>query len=943
MADKADNFQDHSLTPKKKLFFSLILIGFFLLALELLSYAILAFLYLPVPIPMGSDAYMAPDPRLGWVLAPGVSHHIVEPPKGFDMTVHTGAGFRMDAQNIRHVKDCDIITIGDSHTFGYGLKDDQTLAFQLHSLLSDDHRACLVFNGGVPSYGLDQYFLRLRSLGRLARGSLVIVYIDPINDIRNLSRDIDYVNPRPYARLAKSGVRYVRPILYKPKRDFHFAPDFDSLNQAFRVSAPPPPPVGVKLFHKSKTWQLLSGLRGKRYRFKWTRLEPTEAIGPYQDGGEYEKAFQKRIEHEPLQFAASQWSEISEFASERRVAEELIFGILRDMKRHVANQRASLLVVIAEEAYGKQGYFIRARDTLRQQLPQYHFEGDWSRQAVKRAAEKAQIPFLMMEYPMDRIESMFVPYDGHTSAEGFSLTARRIAEWMEKQHFAFLAGRGPIQAPVQEESDINSLDGNGYTLLHYAIQNGSSQAVDRLISEGADVNLTDMWGETPAYIAASRGHTGLLRMLIDKGANINAADHRGQSPLHQAVSNRDKDTVKLLMANAVDVNAKNKAGRTALDIALRQKRIKQDIVDLLRSKGGTGDISIHRAAQWGDAEKARALLDGGSDVNSKDPNGRTPLHLAAGNKQKDMAAWLISKGADLNAEDGKGATPLDSAIQSNDANMVKLLLDHGARFDVEGPDGWTAFRASASQGSRDFVDLMIAKGGDVSSLPLAACAGKLARVQELVKQGADVNAQDKLGWTPLYWAVSLDRTEVAGFLMDQGADVRKRTSDGGTALHQAARAGDRALVELMLTKGADVNAKMKRWITALHSAASAGHSEMVALLIAKGADIDAKTTNGLTPLHMAAMAGHKEVVEVLVAKGADVNAKQKNGQTPLHLAVQQGRRDMTELLLRKGADVNARNKRNRTPLDIAVARVDSELVELLRRPRTPASSAAPLK
>ena len=668
------------LTIKKKILFSLIVLGFFLLIIELFSYAILSFLCLPFPSHhSGETSYITQDPDLGWSLVPGASHHILKYPQGYDITIHIGNGFRKDNQNIRRVRDCDIITIGDSHTFGFGLKDEQTLAYQLHSMLSNEQNKCLVFNGGVGGYGLDQYYLRLRSLGRLATGSLVIVYVNPINDIANLSRDIDYGSPRSYARLAEGGVEYIKPILYDPKTGGHFAPDFDSLNQAFEIPTPIPPPKDVKILHKSQTWQLFSGLRNKKFRFRWNQIKMTEAIDTYQDGWEHEQIRQRYAQREQLKFAAGQWSEISEFEHERRVVEEMLFGILCDMKRHIENQQAHLLVVISEEAYTNQGFNIRIRDILKQQLPQYTFGEGWSRQVVRRATQKANVDSLMIEYPVDRIESMFIPYDGHTSADGFSFVVQRIMEWIDKQQFAFLDGKTFSDVFIQEDNDINSLDGNGYTRLHYAVQNGNYQTVERLISDGANIKIKDRWGETALFIAAARGHKNILQMLIDKGADINATDHRDQSPLHQAVSNGNKDIVALLIANNVDINPENKTGQTPLDIIMnrpeRQISRNQNYADIreLLIANGAEISSIHVAAQVGDVNKVTAYLDRGKDINAKDKNGRTALHIAVINNQKDIVGLLINRGANINAEDNRQITPIDLATRRNNKEMVQLF------------------------------------------------------------------------------------------------------------------------------------------------------------------------------------------------------------------------------------------------------------------------------
>jgi len=681
MAEQVEKMKYYKFTIKKKIFFSLIVLGLFLLALELLSYTALSLLFIPVARNIGGgNAYMTPDPDLGWVPATGISHHIVHNRKGYDFTIRIGNGFRKDGQDIRNVRECDIITIGDSHTFGWGLKDKETLAFQLHSLLSDDKHKCLVFNGGVPSYGLDQYYLRLRSLGRLTKGSLVIVYVNPINDVANLSRDIDYSSPRPYACLAKDSVEYVKPILYDPEINFHFSRDFDSLNQAFNVSTPITPPMFALMFQKSQIWLLFSGLRDKKFRLRWNQIEPTEEIYSYLDGWENEQRILTYTQRQSLQNAAHQWTEISEFDSERLVAEELVFRILCDMKKHTENQQTHLLVVIADEAYGNQGFVKRLEDILKQQLPQYTFEEGWSRQAVKHAAQKANIPFLMIEYPSDRIESMFIPYDGHTSAEGFSFIAQRVAEWIEEQQFAFMDGKKFLEAPVLEAPDINMLDGNGYTRLHYAVQNGNYQTVERLISEGADIHKKDRWDETPLYIAASRGHKNICEMFLDKGADINATDHRGHTPLHQAVSNGQKDIVELLIAKGADINAKNNEDRTPLDIASSRNR--RGFVELLLTKGATTS-SIHLAAQIRDLAGVKVLLEEGVDVNAKDDKGITALHYAAQEGPKELAEFLIAKGADINGKDNNDYTPLYYAFWYENKDIIKLLVTKGADVNLK--------------------------------------------------------------------------------------------------------------------------------------------------------------------------------------------------------------------------------------------------------------------
>ena len=432
---------------------------------------------------------------------------------------------------------------------------------------------------------------------------------------------------------------------------------------------------------------------------------------------------------------------------------------------------------------------------------------------------------------------------------------------------AFLGNIDDIKNFVETGTSIDISDDRGLTPLHYAVMEGQYDIVKFLIAKGADVNVKDIWPfGTPLHCAVENGHKEIVELLAAAGADVNATKGRpaGDAPLHSAVKGGHSDIIVILASHGADLNVKDNSGQTPLDIAIDQKR--KDIIELLLAKGAEVP-SIHTAARTGNVENVKAFLEKGTNINEKDNSGLTPLHIAVSDDSKKVVEFLLAEGADVNAKDKWGYTPLYYAIWNEnkdlatlligkgaevnvepekdypliyyavwneDLDAVKLLVAKGAKFDVKILKDRTAFHYAVGQGNRGIAEFLVSKGIDASAFHVAAGMGDLARVKSHIEQGADVNAQDELGWTPLYWAASLGRTDVAKFLIDKGADVQRAATDGGTALHQAARAGDNELVELLLEKDADANVKDGQGRTPLSLAEKRGHTEIVEILSKHG-------------------------------------------------------------------------------------------------------------
>ena len=110
-----------------------------------------------------------------------------------------------------------------------------------------------------------------------------------------------------------------------------------------------------------------------------------------------------------------------------------------------------------------------------------------------------------------------------------------------------------------------------------------------------------------------------------------------------------------------------------------------------------------------------------------------------------------------------------------------------------------------------------------------------------------------------------------------GADVNAKDEDGETPLHYTVYKGHKEIAELLIEKGADVDAGNSFGSTPLHNAAIDGHTEIVELLIAKGADVNAKADTGWTPLDSAERVSEDDSPEVKANKKETADLLRKHG------------------------------------------------------------------
>jgi ankyrin repeat protein len=263
------------------------------------------------------------------------------------------------------------------------------------------------------------------------------------------------------------------------------------------------------------------------------------------------------------------------------------------------------------------------------------------------------------------------------------------------------------------------------------------------------------------YQAIRLNQLAEIKSMTSSPAALAVRDARGSTPLMYAASIGSPEALKMLLDAGADVNAKNGLDVTAL---------------------------IYGAF---DPAKTRLLIAAGADVNARSKVGRTPLIVAAAHPgSAEVVTLLLAKGADSKAADVDNFTALNEAARVNDLETLQLLLTKPHDINAGNRLGFTALMLAAGQGNLNAVKMLLDKGADVNAAhasDIQVRNGKIAIsrmtalmtaalsspevTRTLLKAGANVNAQDVRGMTPLMFAVASDtpNVEIVRMLLEAGA------------------------------------------------------------------------------------------------------------------------------------------------------------------------------
>lgn len=278
----------------------------------------------------------------------------------------------------------------------------------------------------------------------------------------------------------------------------------------------------------------------------------------------------------------------------------------------------------------------------------------------------------------------------------------------------------------------------------------------------------------------------------------------------------------------------------------------------LHYRNEDGGSLLHEAARGNSPKMITMLVENGLNPNHKDTFSHQSPLFECSSKQSVRA--LLSVGADHNSTNIHGHTPIFECIHPE---VARALMEGGADIEYQSDEDDECLRP----------------------LHLLSIKKVNAVIAVLVECGANIDAQDTKGKTPLMHALSRCHDETALQLIKAGASVSLADEDGIQPIHRAADRGCiKSLAELVQNKGVDIHTQSPSGQAAIHLAASTRHNDSVKFLLSAGADLNALCNMGKTPLHYAAQYGQIENVKALIEAGASMSARDKGNLDPKGIA-----------------------------------------------------------
>jgi ankyrin repeat protein len=490
-------------------------------------------------------------------------------------------------------------------------------------------------------------------------------------------------------------------------------------------------------------------------------------------------------------------------------------------------------------------------------------------------------------------------------------------------------------------ADISTLTWGetGKNALHLASQySKTTDLIDFILEMGEfHINGVDNDGWTPLHYAIVGSNAAInTRHLLKKGADPTRCENSGLTPFHLAALCVDNDFHELLES----IKERKKSGETA------------QLFELFKNSGFYSPLRGRTNVLHDATELLDIILETGKiDINGRNvSNGGTALHFALGSRNVKTTRYLLmEKRADPTIPDHDGVTPFHlAAAFSRKLKILDFIMANNEQLDIDhrNKSGMTALHMAVKESNTVTASYLLSKGADPNAadqhgytpLHTAVYHAKNMEIVELLLNHKDVNVNslDNCGHGALNYAEKNEHglgEEIAKLLKEKGAAKAKGSQHDPKNIAKLVAGGieedfDMQTIRFLIENKQDISAMT--WggngANALHLAAShAKTPDVIDVILATGKfDINGVDNDGWTPLHYAMKRPNPVTMAVarrLIEMGANPGVADKNGVTPLHMAARNENAESMDLILLNAdtlMDVNCVDHNGRTPLHYAI-------------------------
>ncbi|KAJ5280805.1 hypothetical protein N7478_006177 [Penicillium angulare] len=252
--------------------------------------------------------------------------------------------------------------------------------------------------------------------------------------------------------------------------------------------------------------------------------------------------------------------------------------------------------------------------------------------------------------------------------------------------------------------------------------------------------------------------------------------------------------------------------------------------------------------------------------------------------------------------------------------VVELLLIEGAQIDLADHNGGTALLWAISGGHEAVVKLLLAKGANINSTHESGARRYHGlQVVDTNRSGGDIDATDKEGLTPLWWAAKEGQEKITWMLIDLGAKIEINSGLGSRYICKMENSENDLLIKVLLSHRTARETPDCFGRTAIVRAAETRRYSRLEFIIEKGASLEAKDPENITALWWA-----------VIHNNANLNVQDDLGRTPLHLSAEAHNVEIFRALVESGALLDIEDSQGRTSLMWAIIYGNESLVRILR-------------